>query len=202
MKRNTLILLISCFVLYLGCASTTRPLTDLTSWLSSPRRDNPVFVPTSNHVALMNTLEDVLDNHYVISATEPIRLHENVFTEGRIDTEPKISASILEPWHTDSTNINDRMERTFQTIRSRASVRVVPENNGFWIQVFVYNELENMPAPMGANIAVRDVRFTQNQERIVNPSEDTDSSNNWILIGRDNSFEQQLIREVLGSLKK
>lgn len=204
--RNCYEILISLFtaivlVAAVGCATTPRSMTDLTSWMLSPQRDNPVFVPVRNYTALWDTVEDVLDDYYVVSSSEPVRFLNGIYSEGRIATEPRMSATLLEPWYTDSVTLNDRMERTFQTIRSRALVRVTPVDGGASIQVFVYNELENLSAPMGSNVVRRDVRFDQNQDRVIQTDVNTAGMTGWIFVGRDNHLEQQILRQIVSRLK-
>ena len=63
-------------------------------------------------------------------------------------TEPKIGATILEPWHADSVGVRERMESTLQTIRRFAIVTVNDApGGGYTVKVEVYKELEDMAKP-------------------------------------------------------
>ena len=92
---------------------------------------------------------DVISQYFRIEHEEPVRLLFNTLTEGRIDTFPQPGATLLEPWYHDSADSYERLESTLQSIRRYAVVKVIPaQNGGFWIDVAVYKELENM-APTG-----------------------------------------------------
>lgn len=196
-RKSILFLLLGVSFVF-GCASTRQSFNDLSARLSAPRQNNPIFVPTTNHRALWDAVEDIVDDYYPIAMCEPVRLHNNVFSEGRLDTMPIMGASILEPWHGDSMTYYDRWERTLQTIRTRAMVRVTPDEGGFWLQVFVYKELENLPAPMNSNISIHDVRYdSANSERVGQNRGYGDEYGGWILIDRDNELEQHILQQIL-----
>lgn len=186
--------------LFCGCASS-RSLTDQAGRLSEPQRNNPLFIPTSNHQGLWDAIEDVIDDYYMIAMTEPVRFHENIYTEGRIYTAPKMSASLLEPWHGDSVTYQDRLERTFQTIRSRSMVKVTPADSGFWVQVFVYTERENLSSPANSNISMADIKYDTGQDRIAQFVDYGEESGGWIFLGRDYKFEQKILSGISQRLR-
>ncbi|MEI8376520.1 MAG: hypothetical protein WCJ35_27195 [Planctomycetota bacterium] len=74
---------------------------------------------------------------------------------GRIDTFPKPGATLLEPWDHDSADSYERLESTLPSIRRYAVVKVIPaQNGGFWIDLAVFKELENMRQPEHATAAI------------------------------------------------
>ncbi len=149
---------------------------------------------------VMDQISDELDDYFKIYREERIRVVDNVMTEGWIETHPKIGATLLEPWHEDSTRGFERLHATLQTVRRFAKVRVIPMGNFYQIDLKVYKELENLPEP--ANSPLRgvqlrnDISLDIDQEdsrtRIVNSS--------WIPMGRDFSLEQKILQNIRGRL--
>ena len=106
-----------------------------------------MYVQSRDHEFLWSVVADVIDSHFEIMHEEPIRLYENVLTEGRLDTKPKIAASIAEFWHADSVGLCERTDCTFQTIRKKVLARAIPVVGGFQIEVLVHKELEDKKSP-------------------------------------------------------
>ena len=65
---------------------------------------NPMTVPQFDRALIMDEISDELDDYFRIYKEERIRLVDSVMTEGWIETHPKIGATLLEPWHRDSTS--------------------------------------------------------------------------------------------------
>ena len=63
----------------------------------------------------------VIEEYFKVQHEEPVRVAGDILTEGRIDTYPEISATLLEPWRGDSVTFHDRLESTLQTYRRRGS---------------------------------------------------------------------------------
>ena len=84
-----------------GCAP--RP-----SWTVPPGppvavfHENPMLLPVADAECAWETVVDVVDDYFKIEREEPVRVVGDVLTEGRLDTYPKVAATILEPWHADS----------------------------------------------------------------------------------------------------
>ena len=107
--------------------------------------DNPVLLRVTNHELVWDGVVDVVSDYFRIDREDPVRLLGNTLTEGRIDTFRKPGATLLEPWDHDSADTYQRLESTLQSIRRYAIVKVIPaQNGGFWIDVAVYKELENV----------------------------------------------------------
>ena len=109
--------------------------------------DNPILVPSPDAQYVFATVADVVGDYFKIDHEEPVRLLGAMLTEGRIDTFPKVGATIFEPWDHDSADNYERVESTLQSIRRIARVRVVPSREGFWVEVVVFKELENLLQP-------------------------------------------------------
>lgn len=158
---------------------------------------NPSFVPYANHEQLWDNVVDVLDDYFAIKQEEPVRLVGNVLTEGRLDTFPTAGATVFEPWRHDSANDYERLESTLQSIRRRALVRVIPADRGFWIDVTIFKELENVKSPTGSATGSATFHFDTTLTRVVGPLDEQQASEGWIPRGRDTALEQQILEQLL-----
>ena len=131
-------------VVLLGCASESH----LPYQPVPVSYENPVLIRISNHELVWDGIVDVVSEYFHIEREDPVRLLGSTLTEGRLDTFPKPGATLLEPWEHDSADSYERLESTLQSIRRYAVVKVIPaQNGGFWIDVAVYKELENVRQP-------------------------------------------------------
>ena len=184
-----------------GCTSYRPPVANL-PWLTKlPGESSQALVPTSNHEALWEAIAEAVGMTFTIASEEPIRAFDNVLTEGRLETEPKISPSVLEPWHDDTVSLGSRIESTYQTIRRRAIVRAIPEENGFLVQVLVYCEREDLPKPIKSNASATLFQKTTPAERVTQQGPVLPNSSGWILIDRDPALEKQLLQQILYRFK-
>lgn len=181
-----------------GCASYRPPIPDLPWLTSSPTHNSQSLVPTSNPDLLWEAIVEAVGQTFTISREEPIRVYGNIMTEGRLETEPKIGSSLMEPWHNDSVSLADRTEATYQTIRRRAVVRVTPEMGGFLVQVVVYCEMEDLQRPIQSPTSSGTFFRTSNQsERVTQATPLISQSNGWFLTGRDPALEQKILEQIL-----
>jgi hypothetical protein len=159
--------------------------------------NNPLLVPVADHHAVWETMVGVIVEYFRIEREEPIRLVGATLTEGRLETYPKNGATIFEPWDGDSANSYERMESTLQSIRRRAVVRVVPaQTGGFWIEVVVLKELEDLAQPEHSTAGAATFRNDLSFARVVNPDRVQNPSRGWISMGRDAALEQQIIAQL------
>ena len=180
-----------------GCASYRPPVSNLPWLTNSPSENSQALVPTNNHEALWEAVAEAVGMTFTIASEEPIRAFDNVLAEGRLETEPKIGASILEPWHDDSVTLGDRVEATYQTIRRRAIVRAIPEEGGFLVQVSVHCEMEDLARPIRANASATLFQGTTPSERVTQQGPILSKSNGWYLLGRDPALEKQILQQIL-----
>ncbi|ASV73875.1 hypothetical protein THTE_1273 [Thermogutta terrifontis] len=157
---------------------------------------NPIFVAAKDPQVLWETLVDVVDDYFEIEREEPIRQFDTVLTSGRIDTLPKIGATILEPWHKDSVDRYARWEATLQSIRRRAEIRVDPRDGGYWITVLVFKELEDVGQPLAATTSSATFRNDSSLTRVVSPIGEQQTHAGWIPMGRDTALEQRIIEAI------
>ena len=83
-----------------------------------------------------------------------------------------------------------------QSIRRRAVVRVIPAEGGFWIDLAVFKELENMRQPEQSTVGPGTFRYDQSLTRVVNPPKIVDPSLGWIPQGRDTALEQRILGQL------
>jgi hypothetical protein len=159
-----------------------------------PVAENPLVVPPSaDFEAVWKTTVAVLDEYFDIAS-------ENRFSR-TIVTQPRIGATLLEPWKGDSPGFDARLESTLQTIRrfARATVTPVP-GGGYSVRVEVHKELEDMPKPdrQAAGRAVFNNDFPINRSRdIVGP---VPLPIGWIRLNRDTKLEQIILQRIRDGL--
>lgn len=158
---------------------------------------NPAFVPYANPEHVWGNLVDVVDDYFAIKQEEPVRQVGDVLTEGRLETFPRVGATVFEPWRQDSANEYERMESTLQSIRRRAEVRVTPANGGFWVHLAVYKQLEDVKGPIGSTTGGATFRHDTTLTRVVGPIDEQETHNGWINRGRDTALEQRILEQLL-----
>jgi hypothetical protein len=196
---------------FAGCATVGPPPT---IW------ENPALVPVVDRDYVWDQIVDVVDNYFQIDREDRVRQVGDVLTVGRIDTAPEIGATLLEPWRSDSVNFYERLESTFQTIRRRALVQVVPAEGGFLVDVAVYKELENLKAPEMAATGRAVIRDDASPAYLNDESGNPNSARTPpppasrasgpympqptvltpIPLGRDTALEQRIIAELMARL--
>jgi len=162
---------------------------------------NPLFVPVGNQDIAWEQIVDVVDDYFHIEREHRVQTVGNVITEGRIDTLPKIGATWLEPHQPDSVGWDNRWESTFQTIRRRAVLRVIPQQGGYLVDAVVNKELEDLPRPEDSTAGAATFRNDNSlPSRLNELVSRTRLSENWIPLGRDPMVEQQLLEEIRARL--
>ncbi len=188
-----------CLVALSGC-TLEPPGPASVSTPSTVTFENPMFIPGTDFQRVWETVVDVVDDYFRIEREEPVRLVGNVLTEGRLDTFPEVSSTMLEPWRHDSVTSYDKLEATLQTMRRRAQIRVMPAEGGFWVDVAVYKELEDMVQPEQATAGRATFPSESTQVRIINPIGGQEMHQGWIPKGRDPNLEQLMICQLQSRL--
>jgi hypothetical protein len=162
-----------------------------------PPLASTISVPVTNDEWAWDQIADVVSDYFTITAEQPARRGGEVAVEGRIETAPQDGATWLEPNRRDSVGRFNRWESTFQTIRRRASVRVVPEGAGYTVSIAVEKELEDLPHPeratAGAATFRSDGSLPSGRDQEVSR---TRTSPRWIPLGRDPPLEQRMLAEI------
>ncbi len=172
---------------------------------------NPLAVPVVDEDCAWDQIADVVSDYFTIAREQPARRGE-VLAEGRIETAPQSGATWLEPHRGDSVGAFNRWESTFQTIRRRALVRVVPDASGYNIEVNVEKEIEDQPRPQqataGAATFRNDNSLPSRRAELVGATgasplsrrgqenRATLSSPYWIPLGRDPALEQRILADI------
>lgn len=155
-----------------------------------PAAANPLLVPSGDFETVWGHTVAVLDRYFDIST-------ENRLTR-RIVTNPKMGATLLEPWDGDSVGFRERLESSLQTIHRFAIATVTDApGGGYLVKVEVYKELEDMVKPerqTGGSRAVFMNDFPLNRTReVVGP---VPLPSGWIPRGRDPKLEQKLLARL------
>lgn len=158
---------------------------------------NPITVPVVDDEIAWDQIADVVSDYFKIAREQRARRGVEGWMEGRIDTVPRDSATWFEPHRQDSVGTFNRWESTFQSIRRRATVRVVPDAGSYRVEVIVEKELEDLPRPEKATTGVASFNsyITLPSKRLEDPSR-TQRSPRWLLLGRDPALEQRMLAEI------
>jgi hypothetical protein len=180
--------------LLVGCA--TGPLLDnplLVQPDANAAVENPVYVPLGppSYGAVFEKVIDVLDDYFVIPDTGANRY------AGTIDTLPRISPGFERYFLPGSPDCGQRWHATLQSIRHYARVHIVPaDDGGFFIDVRVFKELEDVPRPSRVTAGVAVFRSDNILERQFEVIEPTFTEPNWIFIGEDVYLEQEILQRI------
>ena len=108
---------------------------------------NPILVPVTDDQMAWDQIVDVVSDYFRVTREQQARRSGEAWSEGRIETQTQSGATVLEPQRGDSVGWFNRWESTFQSIRRTAVVRVIPDPNGYQVEVVVQKELEDLPQP-------------------------------------------------------
>jgi len=158
---------------------------------------NPVFMPITDPQCAWEAVVDVIDDYFKIEHEEPVRQIGGTITEGRIDTFAQVSPTLLEPWRRDTAGEYDRVENTLQTMRRRAVIRLLPAEGGYWVDVAVLKELEDLRTPEHASAGAATFRYDSSFTRVGNPAAGEQTAQGWIPQGRDPILEQRIIGHLI-----
>jgi hypothetical protein len=175
-------------------------------WHSSAAREsgtpipNPLHVAPMDHEYLWQLVVDTVDDYFKIAREERIRTDGGVVTDGRIHTHPETAATCLEPWRKDSATAHARLHATLQSLRRYAHVRVSPSEQGYSVEIAVYNELEDVAQPEHANVGARTLRSDGSLVRNESKGVEDPLTLGWEPLGRDFHLEQRMLAQLQGRL--
>lgn len=155
--------------------------------------ENPVLVspgvPTAvSYQEVFEKTIDILDDYWVVKSADPY--------DGRIVTIPRIAPGYEQPWKSGNPDPRERLLSTFQTTRQVAMVTFrTGERGGYLVDVKVLKELEDLPRPGRATIAVFQESPTVDRALDV-VGEPTPGGRAWFVIGRDYAMEQLLLQRI------
>jgi hypothetical protein len=142
-------------------------------------------------------IADIVSDYFRIAREHRARRGPDAVVEGRIETVPQVGATWLEPHRPDSVGRFNRWESTFQTIRRRATIRVIPDAAGYLVEVIVEKELEDLPKPEHATAGAATFRNDGAlPSRRLEQVSHTQASPRWIPLGRDPPLEQRMLADI------
>ena len=147
---------------------------------------NPVFIPANDQNELWERTVDML-HAYQFPVDRENRL------DGLIETDYKVGAGLLEPWHRDAITFGDRVQGSLQPIRRKAHISLIPAQGGYLVDLEVLKEREDKGRAVVR--AARSATFMNSRpmqrdlDVVVGPS----SPRGWTLLGRDQNLEQSML---------
>jgi hypothetical protein len=179
-----------------GCASGPLPGNPL---LADPAiapvaaETNPLWVPQrpEAYALVFDKTYDVVNEYFDIASS-------NRFS-GEIKTCPLVTAGYFDAFgiRLGCYNCYENLESTFQSVRRFAIVTITPAtSSGYYIDVQVFKELEDLPRPTHAAagaVAYRSDNPIERQYLVVDPFV---ASRGWIPFGRDHALEQQILARL------
>jgi hypothetical protein len=158
---------------------------------------NPILVPVTDDQMAWDQIVDVTSGYFRVGRELQARRNGEIWSEGRIETLPQTGATLLEPHRSDSVGWFNLWESTFQSIRRTAVIRVIPDANGYLVEVVVQKELENLPQPERSTISAATLHNDESlpSHRITTVSH-VATSPLWISLGRDPALEQRMLADI------
>jgi len=157
----------------------------------APPAANPLYVASYNENAVWEATVDVLHEFHFDIARENKLSHV-------IETAYLTGSGVLEPWHSDSVGLENRLESTLQSIRRRVLVNVIPDERGqgFLVSVEAFKELEDLDG-LAANSAGAST-FNENEplRRDLNPVVGQSAASGWLPQGRDLALESAILTRL------
>jgi hypothetical protein len=158
---------------------------------------NPILVPVTDDQLAWDQIVDVVSGYFRVTREQQARRSGEAWCEGRIETQTQSGATVLEPQRGDSVGWFNRWESTFQSIRRTAVVRVIPDPNGYQVEVIVQKELEDLPQPQGSLIGAATLRHESGlPSHRVDDGARLGRGSKWIPQGRDPALEQRMLADI------
>jgi hypothetical protein len=143
----------------------------------------------------------VVDDYFTIDKEEPVRVIGGTVVRGRIATKPLSGATVFDQlWRPDGVTRYLRWEATLQSIRRYALVSVSPTEGGFFIDVQVFKEQEDVAQTERATAGAATFRHDGSIERYTDSVSTAPPTIGWIPLGRDLPVEQQMLAEIKARL--
>ena len=181
-----------------ACGCATGPILDnpvLVHADPAVTVENPLYVPLgppAYNTVFEKTL-DTLTKYFEIE-------YENRYG-GFIKTFPRVEPGLERYLLPGSPSFEERLYATLQSIRYFAVVKIqVADDGGFWVDVRVFKELEDVPRPSRATAGTALFRSDPNVDRTFEVIEPSSGETNWIPIGRDHCLEQAILQQIKNCL--
>jgi hypothetical protein len=153
------------------------------------QRPNPLVVPNADFETVWKQTVAIVDEYFDIASEDRLAR--------KITTQPRIGATLIEPWLGDSVGFRERLESSLQTIRRFAIISIDPGPTGSYVvKVEVYKELEDMIKPDRQIASRATFNYTfpiQRTHDVVGP---VPVPAGWISRGRDPKLEQVILNRI------
>jgi len=156
----------------------------------------PILVPIADSKLVWEATVDAVDDFFRIRREQPVRQVGDALVEGQLETYPLTGATFFEPQRGDSIGAHERLESTLQSIRRIAYVRVIPNQAGYWVDVRVEKELEDLQRPENATVGPSSLSYDESLDRQGSSLSEPPLTLGWIPKGRDVLLEQEIQRRV------
>ncbi len=172
-----------------GCS--TGPLQENPILISPDRlkvQENPLYIPQGpmSYAKVFEKALDSVDDFWEIA-------YSNRY-DGRIETHPTVAPGLEQPWKPGSPDFYQRLLAYFQSMRHRCIVVITTaDDGGYFIDVKVLKELEDLPTPLRSTAGTASFRMNSTIERQFEVIEQPIYEPNWIPIGRDLKLEQVIL---------
>lgn len=156
---------------------------------------NPGFLPQAQdkdaYARVFSRALDVASDYFDIDAPNTSRY------AGIIRTLPRIAPGIEQFWKPGSPDFYQRLLAFTQTIRHRCLIEITTgQDGGYFVEVKVFKELEDLPAPTRATAGEATYRLLPTVERQFTVVMEGQFDNGWIPIGRDGPLEQVILERI------
>lgn len=179
--RNALFCLLGLIASASGCATM--------QYAQPVAVSNPMYIPVNNQEAIWEGAVDMLHD-FQFPVTRENRL------DGIIQTDYKVGSGVLEPWHHDSVGHDNIWESTFQSIRRRAFISIIPAEGGYLVGVEAFKEKEDLQGLAANSPGGATFRKSSPIQRDLNLAVGQTTPSGWIPQGRDAALENEMLRQL------
>lgn len=156
-------------------------------------QENPLYLPQGPQPEVYDKIFqkalDIVDDFFEIA-------YSNRF-EGRIESQPTVAPGLEQPWKPGSPDFQQRLLASLQSIRHRCILLITTaDEGGYYIDVKVLKELEDLPNPMRATAGSASFDLVSTIERQYEVIEQPVYESGWIPIGRDLKLEQVILERL------
>ena len=157
---------------------------------------NPLTISNVNPEFLWDQLVDTVDDYFQIASEQRMQNLGGLLTEGKIETRYIPGATFLEPWNLDSASAQERLLATLQSVRRRATIKVVPTGGNYVLHLVVDRDLEDVNYPAYALPGSSTIRHDGSLVRLLDSKDEGPKTMGWIPLGRDIDLEQEMLKEL------
>jgi hypothetical protein len=155
--------------------------------------ENPVYIPLGppSYGVVYEKVMEILSDYWEIDHPNSSRY------DGHLSTVPRVAPGLERLLIPGSPDCEQRLYAMLQSIRHYADVHIkVANDGGFFVDVKVFKELEDVPRPSYPNAGIAAFRSDNTVQRQYDVIDQTVQGTTWIPIGRDCKLEQVLLQRI------